>query len=47
MLGVTPTTRVNLRCGEVMLYTGKMGRKGEKMAIKIEDRLIQSEEDEF
>jgi len=47
MLGATPKTRVNLRCGEVMLYTGKMGRKGEKMAIKIEDRLIQSEEEEL
>jgi flagellar motor switch protein FliM len=45
MLGATPTSRVQLRCGEVMLYTGKMGRKGEKMAVKIEDRLIQAEED--
>ncbi|MBL6942596.1 MAG: flagellar motor switch protein FliM [Rhodospirillales bacterium] len=45
MLGASPTSRVHLRCGEVMLYTGKMGRKGEKMAVKIEDRLIQTEED--
>ena len=45
MLGATPTSRVHLRCGEVMLYTGKMGRKGEKIAVRIEDRLIQNEED--
>lgn len=45
MLSATPTSKVNLRCGDVKLYTGSMGRKGERIAVKIEDRLIMSEED--
>ena len=44
-LSATPTSKVNLRCGEVDLYTGSMGRKGEKIAVRIEDRLIINEED--
>jgi len=44
MLGATPTSKVKLRCGEVELYTGSMGRKGEKIAVKIEDSLITTEE---
>lgn len=45
MLSATPTSKVQLRCGEVELYTGAMGRKGEKIAVKIEDRLIRTGED--
>jgi flagellar motor switch protein FliM len=45
MLSATPTSKVNLRCGEVKLYTGSMGRKGDQIAVKIEDRLIKSEDD--
>ena len=45
MLNATPSSRVIMRCGDVKLYTGKMGRKGEKIAVKIEDRLIKSDED--
>jgi len=41
MLSATPTSKVDLRCGEVSLYTGAMGRKGDQMAIRIEDRLIE------
>ena len=44
MLSATPTSKVKLRCGEVELYTGSMGRKGEKIAVKIEERLIATEE---
>ncbi len=44
MLSATPTSKVNLRCGEVQLYTGSMGRRGEKIAVKIEDRLIKIED---
>jgi flagellar motor switch protein FliM len=47
MLGVTPSSKVGLRCGEVMLYTGKMGRKGDNIAVRIEDRLIKTEEEGF
>ena len=43
MLSATPDSLVNLRCGEVPLYTGAMGRKGEQIAIRIKDRLIQDE----
>jgi len=45
MLTATPTSKVILRIGDVDLYTGSMGRKGEKIAIKIEDRLITDGED--
>ena len=44
MLTATPTSKVTLRVGDVELYTGSMGRKGEKIAVKIEDRLITDEE---
>ncbi len=44
MLNATPTSKVNLRCGEVQLYSGAMGRKGEKIAVKIEDRLLKTED---
>ena len=38
MLNATPESMVNLRCGEVSMYTGKMGRKGDRIAIQIENR---------
>ncbi len=41
LLNATPTSTVALRCGEVILYTGSMGRKGDQIAIRIEDRLIE------
>jgi flagellar motor switch protein FliM len=44
MLRATPISKVKLRIGEVELYTGSMGRKGDKIAVKIEDRLITDEE---
>jgi len=45
MLSATPTSQVNLMCGDVKLYAGSMGRKGEQIAIRIEDRLIQDDYD--
>ena len=39
MLNATPESLVNLRCGEVSMYTGKMGRKGDRIAIQIENRV--------
>jgi len=45
MLSATPDSLVNLRCGDVSLYTGAMGRKGEQIAVRIKDRLIQDERD--
>ncbi|MBL6933481.1 MAG: flagellar motor switch protein FliM [Rhodospirillales bacterium] len=45
MLSTTPSSKVFLRCGDVQLYNGSMGRRGDQIAVKIEDRLIKSEED--
>ena len=44
MLSATPASKVKLRCGEVELYIGSMGRKGQNIAVKIEERLINTEE---
>ena len=38
-LNASPDTLVNLRCGEVDLFEGKMGRKGDHIAVRIEKRL--------
>jgi flagellar motor switch protein FliM len=44
MLGASPTSKVKCRIGDVDLYAGTMGRKGEKKAVKIEERLLDDEE---
>jgi flagellar motor switch protein FliM len=41
MFSATPESFVQLRCGDVSFYTGRMGRKGDQLAIRIEDRLIE------
>jgi len=38
MFHATPDSLVDLRCGNVSMYTGKMGRKGNQIAIKIEGK---------
>ncbi len=38
MLNASPDSVIGLRCGEVPLYTGRMGRKGDKIAVRIEGR---------
>jgi flagellar motor switch protein FliM len=38
-LFATPSSLVELQCGEVLLFRGQMGRKGEKIAIRIEQKL--------
>jgi flagellar motor switch protein FliM len=38
MLNSKPETLVDLRCGGVSLLSGRMGRKGQKIAIRIEER---------
>jgi len=45
MLNATPTSRVMMSSGGFPLYTGSMGRKGEQVAIRIEDRLFRDIED--
>jgi flagellar motor switch protein FliM len=39
MLNATPDSVVSLRCGDVPMYTGKMGRKGDSIAIRIDDQI--------
>jgi flagellar motor switch protein FliM len=39
-LGVPPGAPVRLRCGDVSLFEGEMGRKGQRLAVKI-DREIE------
>ncbi len=38
MFSTTPDSLISLRCGNVPMYTGKMGRKGNQIAVRIEDR---------
>ncbi len=38
MFNAVPDSSIELRCGEVAMYTGKMGRKGDRIAIRIEGR---------
>ena len=40
MFSAKPDDPVDLRCGDVSLYSGKMGRKGDRMAVRIDDRHI-------
>ena len=39
MLNASPDAIINLRCGEVDLFEGRMGRKGDRIAVRIERRL--------
>ncbi len=34
-----PESLVDLKCGEVRLFRGQMGRKGEKIAVRIEEKM--------
>ncbi len=39
MLGGTPNSSIELRCGGIPLLTGRMGKVGQQIAIRIEDQL--------
>ncbi len=39
MLAATPTSKIQLACGGVPMYTGRMGRKSNRIAVRIEDRI--------
>src|SRR5690348_4773963 len=39
-LECTPDSEVELRCGDVQLFKGQMGRRSGKIAVKISDRLM-------
>jgi flagellar motor switch protein FliM len=37
MLNATPDSTIELRCGDVAMFGGKMGRKGNHIAIRVEE----------
>lgn len=39
MLSATPDSDIQLNCGDIPMYTGRMGRKGSQIAIQIGDRV--------
>jgi flagellar motor switch protein FliM len=43
MLNATANSPVELRCGDVPMYSGKMGRRGDQISVKIEKRLDQTQ----
>ncbi len=40
MLNATPSSIVELRCGDVPMYQGTMGRKGDRIAIRIANKTV-------
>jgi flagellar motor switch protein FliM len=41
MLNASPDSKVQLKCGDVPMYFGRMGRKGDHIAVRIDDRVPQ------
>ena len=39
MFGATPESLIQLNCGEIPMYMGRMGRRGNQIAVQIEDRV--------
>ena len=39
-LNSTPSSKVSMRCGEIPMFTGFMGRKGGHIAVRIADKVI-------
>ncbi|HEX9792193.1 MAG TPA: flagellar motor switch protein FliM [Kiloniellales bacterium] len=42
-LNASPTTKVGMRCGDVEMFKGHMGRKGAHIAVRIAERLAQED----
>ena len=40
MLSATPDSMVDLRCGDITMCTGRMGRRGGNIAIRVEERIM-------
>ena len=40
MLNATPESLVDLRCGDVTMCTGRMGRRGSNIAVRVEERIM-------
>ncbi len=45
VLNTSPTSPVEVRCGDVPLFKGMMGRKGDRIAIQVRDRARHNEDD--
>jgi flagellar motor switch protein FliM len=39
MLNASPTSPIDLRCGDVSMFRGRMGRKGQHIAIRVDEKL--------
>ena len=39
MLNALPDSAVELRCGQIPMFTGTMGRKGSHIAVRVEDKI--------
>jgi flagellar motor switch protein FliM len=42
-LNVTPESKIKMLCGDMHMFNGIMGRKGNCLAVRVEDRLIKDE----
>ncbi|MDH3235072.1 MAG: FliM/FliN family flagellar motor switch protein, partial [Alphaproteobacteria bacterium] len=45
MLNADPQSTVSLKCGNVGMFTGSMGRRKQSIAIRVDDRLIAESKD--
>ena len=39
-LSATPESTIEVRCGDIPMFSGKMGRKGDSLAVRIKDRVV-------
>ena len=39
MLNATPDSGIEMRCGDISMFRGKMGRKGQHIAIRVDDKV--------
>jgi len=40
MLNATPDSSIDLRCGDINMFRGRMGRKGQHIAIRVDDKVL-------
>ena len=44
MLNATPSSSIDIRCGTIPMFKGAMGRKGDKIAVQIFEKIIKEQE---
>jgi len=44
MFNANPDSPVEMRCGDIPMYTGKMGRKGDRVSIQVQNRCDQTKQ---